>query len=134
MPPLDNPETDIPGQSQAVTAETLYLVNLLLLPGIAFLVLLNMYFKQAKSAPALARCHINQTFIASVWAGFLIVIVSAVILLFGSFEEAWTWVVLIIYFTTIHSTLILLGVLGLSKALAGKHFHYPLIGTDCDDA
>lgn len=134
MPPLDNPEADIPGQSQAVTAETLYLVNLLLLPGIAFLVLLNMYLKHAKSAPALARCHINQTFIASIWAGFLIVIVSTVILLFGSFEEAWTWAVLITYFTTIHATLVMLGVVGLAKALAGKHFHYPLIGTRCDDA
>ncbi|TNF38690.1 MAG: hypothetical protein EP315_00915 [Gammaproteobacteria bacterium] len=134
MPPLDNPDTDIPGQAQAIMAESLYLVNLLLLPGIAFLLLLNLYFRMDSTIPALARCHIKQSFIASVWAGFLIIVVSSVILLFGSFEEAWTWVVLIIYFTTIHSTLVLLGVLGLSRALAGKHFHYPLIGVQCDDA
>lgn len=133
MPPLDETEFTAEGQTQAVIAETLYLVNLLLLPGIAFLLLLRMYFKSA-SSPALARCHIKQSFIASLWAGFLIVIVNAIILLLGGYGEANTWVVLIIYFTTIHSTLVLLGVLGLSKAMAGKHYHYPLIGVRCDAA
>ena len=63
---------------------------------------------------------------------FLIVLVNAAILLFGGYHQAGTWVLLIIYFTTIHATLVLLGVVGLSKALAGKHFHYPLIGAHCN--
>jgi uncharacterized Tic20 family protein len=130
MPPLDQINSEPEGQTHAVIAETLYLANLLLLPGIAFLILMRMYFKSS-AAPALAQCHIKQCFFASVWAGFLIVIVNTIILLLGGYGEANTWVVLIIYFTTIHSTLVLLGVLGLSKAMAGKHYHYPLIGSRC---
>lgn len=124
-------ETD---QSLAVTAEALYLANLLLLPGIAFIGLLMLYRKHSRSDSKLARCHITQTLITSIWTGFLIIIVNAVILLFGGYTQPWTWVVLIVYFTCIHSTLVLLGVLGLSRAMAGKHFHYPLIGARCDDA
>ena len=125
------PDTD---NSLAITAEALYLVNLLLLPGIAFIVLCVLYVKHSKTGSALTRCHLRQAFSASLWAGFLIVIVNAVILLFGGYTQVWTWMVLIIYFTTIHSTLVLLGVLGLSKALAGKHFHYPLLGATCHAA
>jgi uncharacterized Tic20 family protein len=36
--------------------------------------------------------------------------------------------VVILYFTFIHSSLILMGVVGLVKALNGQHFSYPLIG------
>ena len=36
--------------------------------------------------------------------------------------------VVILYFTFIHSSLILLGVMGLVKAMSGQHFRYPLIG------
>jgi hypothetical protein len=32
------------------------------------------------------------------------------------------------YFTCIHSTLVLLGAFGLAKALAGQAWRYPLIG------
>ena len=118
-------------QSLAITAEALYLTNLLLLPGIAFIVLWVLYHKHSQSDLRLARCHIKQTFITSIWAGMLIIVVNALILIFGGYTQPWTWVVLIIYFTTIHSTLVLLGVLGLSRAMAGKHFHYPLLGIGC---
>ena len=117
--------------SLAITAEALYLVNLLLLPGIAFIVLCFLYAKHSRIGSALTRCHLKQTVIISLWAGFLIVIVNAIILLFGGYTQVWTWVVLIIYFTVIHSTLVLLGVLGLARALAGKHFHYPLSRAQC---
>ena len=120
--------------SLAITAEALYLINLLLLPGIAFIVLCVLYVKHSRTGSALTRCHLKQTVITSLWAGFLIVIVNAVILVFGGYTQVWTWMVLIIYFTTIHSTLVLLGVLGLSNALAGKHFHYPLLGATCHAA
>ena len=36
--------------------------------------------------------------------------------------------IVVLYFTFIHSTLILLGVMGLVRALAGQHYRYPLLG------
>jgi len=122
------PDTD---NSLAITAEALYLINLLLLPGIAFIVLCVLYVKHSRTGSALTRCHLKQTVITSLWAGFLIVIINVIILVFGGYTQVWTWVVLIIYFIVIHSTLVLLGVLGLARALAGKHFHFPLSRAQC---
>ncbi|MFW2371857.1 MAG: hypothetical protein ACN4GM_01950 [Gammaproteobacteria bacterium] len=132
MPPLDT--TDDPTAIKLATqAEALYLINLLLLPGIGFILLLLMYKQHAKDGAALVRCHLKQTMNASIWAGILLVIINALILFLGSYSEPWTWVVLIIYFTSIHATLVLLGVVGLSKAMAGRHYHYPLIGNRCHE-
>jgi uncharacterized Tic20 family protein len=78
------------------------------------------------------RCHLDQTCFVSLWGGVLLVVACAAILLLGGVDWEWTWVAVIIYFTCVHSTLILLGVVGLSKALAGKPYVYPLIGRRCD--
>ncbi|RZI43790.1 hypothetical protein EGT07_08475 [Herbaspirillum sp. HC18] len=112
----------------AVQAEALYLLNLLLLPGLAFLGLLWLARKHA-GAGELARCHLKQTVVASLWAGFLLTAVVMLILWFGGLHMPATWVVLILYFTCCHAALVLFGVLGLSRAMAGQLFVYPLIGS-----
>ncbi|MCW8956958.1 MAG: hypothetical protein OQL09_08750 [Gammaproteobacteria bacterium] len=132
MPHLDTTK-DQNAIKLAIQAEALYLVNLLLLPGIGFILLILMYLRNATSGQALVRCHLKQTLNASIWAGILLVIINGLILLLGSYSEPWTWVVLIIYFTSIHATLVLLGVVGLSKAMAGRHYHYPIIGPRCTE-
>lgn len=131
MPPLDKAKQGNSGSNIAVVAEALYLVNLLLVPGLAFVVLMFLYIRHFESADALGKCHLNQTVSASIWAGVLIIVINAVILLFGGYDQAWTWVSIIIYFTTVHATLVLLGVVGLSRAMASKHYHYPVIGRQC---
>ena len=120
-------------QALAVLAEVLYLANLMLLPGIAFLGLLGLWLKHRQSASALARCHLRQTVAASVWAGLLLIVVNLLIVSFGGYHQASTWVIVIIYFTTFHATLVLLGVLGLAKAMAGQSYVFPLIGRPCHD-
>lgn len=139
MSPLDNDSPDsgagssAPGQSLAVTAEVLYLANLLLLPGLAFLILMGLWRRHRHVAPPLARCHLQQTLAASLWAGGLLVIANAAIILLGGYRQPSTWVVTILYFTMFHSSFVLLGVLGLAKAMAGKSYSYPLIGKRCDE-
>lgn len=117
-----------PGKRLAVTAETLYLLNLLLLPGVAFLLLLVLYLARAREATPLAANHLSQTTGVSIIGGTLIVTVIVAVVLLGGLDSAWTWVIVVLYFTFVHSTLILLGVLGLVRALAGQHFSYPLLG------
>lgn len=129
MSPSDNE----PGQSLAVTAEGLYLINLLMLPGLAFLALLALWLKHRRTAPPLARNHLRQTVSASLWAGALLVIANAAIILLGGYHQVSTWVVAIIYFTVFHSSFVLLGVLGLAKAMAGKPYVFPLIGRRGDE-
>ena len=130
MPPsVDKP---VAGQSLAVAAEALYLVNLMLTPGLGFLTIAWLWFTRRKDAPALARCHLEQTFWVSLWGGVLIVTACAGFILFLGIESEWTWTFVIIYFTCVHSTLILFGILGLAKAMAGQPYVYPLIGRKCD--
>ena len=130
--PESQPETEIQGLSLAVWAETLYLANLLLAPGLAFLALLWLYFRRKAGTPPLAVCHLRQAISASIWAGALLVIANALIILLGGYAAPNTWMIVIIYFTTCHSTLVLLGVLGLAKAMAGQKYVYPLVGRPCE--
>jgi hypothetical protein len=126
-------DSSVPGQRIAVAAEALYLANLLLLPGICFAALLWLYFRHRISGAALARCHLRQTVAASLWAGVILVMVNALILLGGGWQSAQVWMYVIIYFTVGHTTLILLGMVGLAKAMAGKPWRYPLLGVRCDE-
>jgi hypothetical protein len=115
-------------QRLAVAAEALYLVNLLLLPGLGFLALLLLYLRRGGEAGPLARCHLQQTLSASLWAGALLLAANALILTLGGYREPGTWVVLLIYFTVCHAALVLLGALGLSRAMAGQCWRFPLVG------
>ncbi|NTV71323.1 MAG: hypothetical protein HGA71_14410 [Azonexaceae bacterium] len=121
-------EEEKAGQNLAVLAEALYLINLLLLPGLAFLILVGLWFKFKDSAPPLARQHLRQTTFISLVGGLLIVVFSGLILGLGGLAWEWTWVTLILYFTCIHSTLVLFGMYALIKAMNGQMWRFPLIG------
>lgn len=125
-------EQQQPGQSLAVVAESLYLANLLILPGIAF-VLLFWLWKNNTHAPLLARNHLKQTFYVSLWGGLLIGLFTAAFVALGGLQWAWTWVLVIMYFTCVHSTLVVCGMLGLARAMAGKPFRYPFIGPQLEN-
>lgn len=112
----------------AVQAEALYLVNLLLLPGIAFVLLLWLSRRHAASAHSLARCHLRQTVRAGIGAGLLLIAVPAAVAAVADLDQPATWVLLLLYFLCCHASLVLLGVLGLSRAIAGQPYVYPLFG------
>jgi len=116
------------GQNLAVLAEALFLINLLLAPGIAFAILLWLWLKNKDSAPPLARQHLKQATFVSLWGGLLIVSLTAIFILVGGLYWEYTWVAVILYFTCIHSTLVLFGMYALIKALAGQPWRFPLIG------
>jgi len=111
----------------AVLAEVLYLVNLLLLPGIAFLALLWLYWSR-RAAPDWVREHIRQTVVASVAAGVLLIGGTLLIIGIGGQETGTTWAVVVVYFVVCHASLVLLGALGLSRAMAGQAYRYPVLG------
>jgi hypothetical protein len=116
------------GKSLAVQAESLYLVNLMLAPGLAFLVLLLLYWRNRGCGDALAINHLSQTVGVSLAGGILIVVAVGLFLLSGGMQSGYTLMAVVLYFTFIHSSLILMGVIGLVKAMAGQRFVYPLIG------
>ena len=121
--------SDVPGRaSPAVQAEALYLINLLLAPGLAFLLLWMLFRRHRDSTDPLVRGHVRQTFAASLLAGLLLTAVPALIALAGDLGQPVTWMALLLYFVCCHGALVLLGVLGLARALAGRPFVYPLLG------
>ncbi|MDD2741335.1 MAG: hypothetical protein PHV02_03620 [Rhodocyclaceae bacterium] len=127
-------EEEKAGQNLAVLAEALYLINLLLLPGLAFIGLVGLWLTYKDSAPPLARQHLKQTTWVSVIGGFLIIVLSSLIVALGGLNWEWTWVILVLYFTCIHSTLVLLGMYALIKAMNGQTWRFPLIGPAIDHA
>ncbi|PKO94591.1 MAG: hypothetical protein CVU16_01815 [Betaproteobacteria bacterium HGW-Betaproteobacteria-10] len=128
MPPLADKPNDDGGRELAVIAEALYLANLLLLPGISFAILFWLWLKNRQNASALARQHLKQTTFVSLYGGLLIVTLSTLFLSLGGLDWEWTWVMVILYFTCIHSTLVMFGMFGLAKAMAGQIWRFPLIG------
>lgn len=124
-----SPKTEDPADTRlAIIAESMYLANLLLIPGLGFLILLGLYWQRHAAAGPVGRCHLEQTVTASLWGGFLLVVINGLIILLGGYDGAWTWLIVILYFTMVHSTFILLGMIGLIKAMAGQCWKYPLVG------
>lgn len=119
---------DEEGRRLAVMAEALYLANLLVLPGLAFAALLTLWLRHKAHAPPLAREHLRQAVWASIVSGILIVCLSLGLVALGGWHQPWTWVVVITYFVCVHGMLVLLGMFGLAKAMAGQVWRYPLIG------
>ncbi|EDN68731.1 conserved hypothetical protein, membrane [Beggiatoa sp. PS] len=117
-----------PAHCLAIVAESLYLLNLLVLPGIAFLILMVLYFKYENSSSPIVGCHLRQSFSATIWAGLVLMLVIWVIFEIGGYDTPYTWLIAIIYFIIFHNILVFLGIFGLIKAIAGEQFHYPIIG------
>ncbi len=112
----------------AVAAESLYLANLMLAPGLAFVLLLVLYWRRRHSADALALNHLSQTVGVSLLGGGLIGVGGVLLALFGGTESGYTWMMVVLYFTFVNSSLILFGVIGLVRAMAGRRYVYPLLG------
>lgn len=114
----------------AIMAESLYIANLLILPGIAFIFLVLLFSKNHGSAHPLARSHMEQTMSASIWIAVLLFTISITVLMLNltGVEDVTIWMIVIILFTIIHASMVLLGVVGLAKALSGKCWRYPLVG------
>lgn len=128
---LSDTDEEQPGQTLAVYAELFFLLNLVFLPVLGFIILTILYLRYRDTAPALARCHLRQTFNASIWAGIMLVLVNGLIILLGGYDSPSVWLIVILYLTSIHSVFIMFGTFGLTRAMNGKHYHYPLIGRKC---
>lgn len=115
-------------RSAAIKAQSLYLVNLTLLPGIAFLALWRMHALAKDTRRGFAGQHLHQAFVASVWAGGLLVVAVAALAMLGDLQRPGTWIAIVVYVICVHSMLVLAGVIALSRAMAGQSWRYPLIG------
>ncbi len=102
----------------AIIAQSLYLANLLVLPGVAFIVL-AFYFKTHFKKPGSARFHLYRAVQLSVINGILLAIVPLIyILLAANFSTAL--MLTIFYVVCMHTAFVMLGMLNLSRAMVAK--------------
>lgn len=104
--------------NNAIIYQSLYLMNLLLIPGLSFLALTWLLFKR-KNQKGWQRIHLYRSVQLSVLAGFFIIIIPLIVLVTTNAFEA-SLMVMIIYFVTMHAAFVLLGMLNLSRAMAKK--------------
>lgn len=131
MPPMEiNDERVI---NQASWVEILYLLNITFLPVIGFITILFLKSKHKPDTHSFIKSHTIQAINASIWAGVLMIGINGLILIFSSIDSIWTWMYIIIYFTSIHSVLIILGVIAISRAQGGRYYKYPWISITCKD-
>lgn len=126
-PALDIKEQQEADRHLAIAAESLFLINLMLLPGVGFAMLVALHFGSRGGNCPLSRNHLSQTLGVSIIGGALIVVVLALFFLFGGFGP-YTWLWAVFYFTCVHTSLIFMGVFGFIKALNGQHFTFPVLG------
>lgn len=99
----------------------LYLANLLIAPGIAFLIQGVHWHLSRLYCDDTGRVASRTALAFSIIAGLLIIgIVLIILSIPGAIGNPNTWVILVVYFTTVHASLVLFGVVGLSAAMAGR--------------
>ena len=114
------------GRGIAIAAQCLYLCNLLLLPLIAFLLLLMLAYHHKAHPSELARSHLSQALNASIWAGLLLLPPPAILLAAVGWESPAAWTLALLYCVTLHAALVLAGALALARALSTKTYRYPM--------
>jgi len=106
------------GGRDAIIYQSLFLMNLLLIPGLSFLLLIWFFLKN-KDQRGWQRIHLYRSIQLSVLAGFFIIIIPLIVLFTTNAFEA-SLMVMIVYFVTMHAAFVLLGMLNVSRAMAKK--------------
>jgi len=103
----------------AIIYQSLYLANLLLLPGISFMVLLWYFYKQHKISINWYTIHLYRAVQLSLCAGLLLIVLPATYIFIDG-EYTVSVMVMLVYFVTLHTLFVLLGMLNIARAMARK--------------
>jgi len=106
------------GSQSAIVYQSLYLMNLLLLPGLSFLFLLWLFIKN-KQHKGWQRIHLYRAMQLSLLAGIFIAAIPLVIILIVENIQA-SLMVMIVYVVTLHAAFVLIGMLNIARAMAKK--------------
>lgn len=123
----------MPGPTIAIAAEALFLANLMIIPVLGFILMVWLWRKHRNDESPVVRNHLEQTVFSSIWGGAILVGVSIAIFVMGGFDNPVSWVVGVLYFVCVHAALILLGVIGLNRAILDQKWRYPILGPVIED-
>jgi len=104
----------------AIIMQSLYLSNLLLVPGLSFLVMLYLFFRDKNMLPrGVAKIHLYRAIQLTIIAGIFLVILPGIALIMA-YDFQTSLMLSLVYFVTIHAFFVLLGMLNLTKAMVNK--------------
>ena len=115
-----------------VVLHGLYLINLLALPGLAMIPMMYLCRLHWHSRDRVTFCHVRQVLAATIW--FLLVFFGGVLLfwLVGD-NSPHHWTMLLMYLIVFNTTFVMVGMVGLAKAITGKTYRPYLIGVPFTD-
>ena len=117
------------GCDLAIAAEAFYIVNMVLAPGLGFMMLAALYpYCKKKRPPAIAMNHLRQAISATVWAVVIVTIFLVLLWVTGGYPSPYFWSLVAVYFLFFHIPMSVIGIIGFGKALAGENYRYPIIG------
>jgi len=105
-------------KNNAIIYQSLYLANLLLIPGVCFAILFWMFIKN-KQQYGWQRIHLYRAVQLSAIAGVLLVALPLGVV-YGSNEFEASVMVMLVYFVTMHALLVMLGMFNVARAMAKK--------------
>ncbi|TPH12741.1 hypothetical protein [Litorilituus lipolyticus] len=124
-----------PSTKFSIICQSLYLANLLLLPGVCFFILIYYLLqysrltknqlpqKEAKKLSlntlGIGKIHLYRSVQITCLAGVMLVVFPLIVFLFSNQFEA-SIMVSLFYFITLHAAFVLIGMLNLSRAMARK--------------
>jgi len=130
---MNGHERDNPGKGLAIAGESLFLLNLLF-PVLPLLALGVLYFRHRNTANLLVECHLKQPWITALFSTALFLLINLVAALSGGYSSLenlvsiHSLVALEVYTLLVILPLTVPGLLGLTKAMAGQCYRYPLLG------
>lgn len=94
------------------------LLNLTFLPVIAFIWLLLK--SKSLNKNSFAYYHLQFAIKLNICAAVALILVSILMIVFGGFYSAWTWVFVITYFIFVHTVFIVVSVWALIRSWSGN--------------
>ena len=106
---------------RASNAALASILNLTFLPGLGFIWILMQLRKP--DLVDIETYHLKLGIKINLIAFFALLVVSALMILFGGFQSAWTWVYVITYFTFVHTVFIIIAVWAMVRAWSGQRLN-----------
>lgn len=125
-------------QGLAIASESLYMLNLLF-PLIPLLALTVIFLRHRKDPSLFVRSHVIQPFATALISTTLFIVINLIAALLGGYTSLdnlisiHSLVALEIYTLLVILPFLVPGLIGLTKAMAGLAWHYPIIGRFCDN-
>ena len=98
----------------------LFLANLTLLPGVAFLILIVWYLRSDEATAPLEAHYFLVGLYGNLAALFLLVVMPLAVILLSGFHES-VIMFLIVYFILFHGLFILLATMAVARAINGRN-------------